>query len=186
MIPGRSVVEDPYIENPSCRKSSNKYCLEIPYKVSIQNTTLSTISSDYLTDETDVLTCDSIVQDQNIFVNAAGTPLPHKEHREWMLDDKNTEECFFTDDIKDVQYNVPVPKQDRQRTPISILTTHTVELVKTKQVYRVLFDTESTRTLTHKSCIPTAARPKKLQKDAGISAMNGTDKASEVVTLQKI
>ena len=54
VIPGPPViVGDPYIENPSCRESSDNFCLEIPYKVSIQNTTLSTISSDYLTDETD-------------------------------------------------------------------------------------------------------------------------------------
>ena len=94
MIPGCPFVEDPYIENPSCRESSDNRCLEIPYKVSNQNMTSSTISSNYLTDETDDLTCDSIVQDQNVFVNAAGAPLPRKEHREWMLDNKNIEDFF--------------------------------------------------------------------------------------------
>ena len=83
VIPGRPFVGDPYIENPSCRESSDNCCLEeMPYKVSNQNMTSSTISSDHLTDETDDLTCDSIVQDQNVFMNAAGAPLPYKEHSE--------------------------------------------------------------------------------------------------------
>ena len=50
-------------------------------------------------------------------------------------------ECFLTDDIDDVQHSIPMLEQDRQRTPILILTAGTVGLIKTKRVYRVLFDT---------------------------------------------
>ena len=77
---------------------------------------------------------------------------------------ENNEECFLTDDTNDVQYKIPMPKQDRQQTPISVLTADTVGAIQTKRIYRVLFNTGSTKMLIHRSCVPKKAKPKKCKK----------------------
>ena len=95
----------------------------------------------------------------------------------------NNEECFLTDDVNDVQYRIPMPKLDRQKTPISILTATTKRVVNSKRMYRVLFDTGSTKMLIRRSCIPAKARPAKLSSATGINTMNGTCTVNEVVAL---
>ena len=58
--------------------------------------------------------------------------------------------------------------------PISIMVPETIGTLGNKHIFKVLFDTGSTKTMIHRSCLSRGTIPTLLGKKASINTMAGT------------
>ena len=110
------------------------------------------------------------------------------------VDDVDANSLQDEDDLEEedyeMSYMVPVPKngtpRDLSLTPISIMVTDTIGLIKSRRLMKILFDPGSTRTLIRADVIPTKAKPVELKNKKQIKTISGTMNASSMVHLRNI
>jgi hypothetical protein len=98
-----------------------------------------------------------------------------------------SEECF-QGEVDQPQFNYRGPKvvPSRHETPVSILTANTIGTLRSRRIFRVLFDSGSNISLMKRSCLPKNCQTKPLESSRKVSTLAGKLQVKEVVTMRDI
>ena len=94
-------------------------------------------------------------------------------------------ECFQGED-ETPQFNYRGPKvlPTRHETPVSICTANTIGTLRSRRIFRVLFDSGSNVSLIKRSCLPKNCKTKSLTSRRQVATLAGKLLSKEVVTLR--
>ena len=96
-------------------------------------------------------------------------------------------ECFQGED-ETPQFNYCGPKvlPTRHETPVTICTANTIGTLRSRRIFRVLFDSGSNVSLIKRSCLPRNCKTKSLSSRRQVATLAGKLLSKEVVTLRDI
>ena len=97
-----------------------------------------------------------------------------------------SEECFDVEDKPQFNYRGPKVLPTKNETPVTICTTNTIGMVKSRRLFRVLLDSGATCSLIKRSCLPKNCQTKAISSSKKVSTLAGKIKSQEVVTLRDL
>ena len=98
-----------------------------------------------------------------------------------------TEECFEVD-VDTPLFNFTGPKvvPSRHETPVSILTANTIGAIRSRRIFRVLFDSGSNCSLIKRACLPRNCQTKAMTEQKKVATLAGKLTSKEVVIMRDI
>eukprot|EP00956_Cyclotella_meneghiniana_P006711 scaffold8908_cov51-Cyclotella_meneghiniana.AAC.1 len=97
-----------------------------------------------------------------------------------------SEECFDVEEKPQFNYRGPKVLPTKNETPVTICTTNTIGMVKSRRLFRVLLDSGATCSLIKRSCLPKNCQTKAISSSKKVSTLAGKIKSQEVVTLRDL
>eukprot|EP00956_Cyclotella_meneghiniana_P007437 scaffold10122_cov36-Cyclotella_meneghiniana.AAC.3 len=97
-----------------------------------------------------------------------------------------SEECFDVEEKPQFNYRGPKVLPTKNETPVTICTTSTIGMVKSRRLFRVLLDSGATCSLIKRSCLPKNCQTNAISSSKKVSTHAGKIKSQEVVTLRDL
>eukprot|EP00956_Cyclotella_meneghiniana_P015631 scaffold24043_cov57-Cyclotella_meneghiniana.AAC.1 len=90
-----------------------------------------------------------------------------------------SEECFDVEEKPQFNYRGPKVLPTKNETPVTICTTNTIGMVKSRRLFRVLLDSGATCSLIKRSCLPKNCQTKAISSSKKVSTLAGKIKSQE-------